>query len=92
MKRTVINLAKEKSRGIDGLKGTGVPAVRIGTMSASSEGRGAAGGGPDLAAPANPGIGSRGAVGGEGKGGCGQRDRVGAGARLPWARAGGRPP
>ncbi len=27
MKRTVINLAKEKSRGIDALKGTGVPAV-----------------------------------------------------------------
>ena len=43
MKRTVINLAKEKSCGIDALKGTGVPAVRIGTMSASSEGRGAAG-------------------------------------------------
>ncbi len=27
MKRTVINLATEKSRGIDALKGTGVPAV-----------------------------------------------------------------
>jgi enamine deaminase RidA (YjgF/YER057c/UK114 family) len=27
MKRTVIDLAKEKSRGIDALKGTGVPAV-----------------------------------------------------------------